>query len=52
MALLGTAPLYADAFGGGLRVLFDNPVFAYFTLCYGINHSGDGRFIFAATKGF
>ena len=52
MALLGTAPLYTDAFGGGLRVLFDNPVFAYFTLCYGINHSGNGRFIFAETKGF
>ncbi len=41
-----------DAFGGGLRVLFDNPVFAYFTFCYGINHEGNIKFCFAATKGF
>jgi len=41
-----------DAFGGGLRILFDNPVFAYFTFCYGVNHEGTGRFCFTATKGF
>lgn len=41
-----------DAFGGGLRILFDNPVFAYFTFCYGVNHEGAGRFCFTATKGF
>ncbi|MCK9169393.1 MAG: hypothetical protein M0P01_03185 [Treponema sp.] len=41
-----------DAFGGGLRVLFDNPVFAYFTFCCGVNHEGAGRFCFTATKGF
>jgi hypothetical protein len=41
-----------DAFGGGLRILFDNPVFAYFTFCCGVNHEGAGRFCFTATKGF
>jgi hypothetical protein len=41
-----------DAFGGGLRILFDNPVFAYFTFCCGVNHDGEGKFYFAATKGF
>jgi hypothetical protein len=41
-----------DAFGGGLRILFDNPVFAYFTFSCGVNHDGEGKFYFAATKGF
>ncbi|MCQ2585094.1 MAG: hypothetical protein MJ185_05835 [Treponema sp.] len=41
-----------EAVGGGIRLLFDNPVFAYFTFCYGINFKGNGKFSFAATKGF
>jgi hypothetical protein len=41
-----------DAFGGGIRVLFDNPVFAYFSFSYGLNHEGKGRFVFTGTAGF
>ncbi|HHU36872.1 MAG TPA: hypothetical protein GXZ47_06545 [Treponema sp.] len=41
-----------DAYGIGLRILFNNPVFAYFTLSYGINHHGDGRFLFCGTAGY
>jgi hypothetical protein len=43
---------FVDAYGGGVRVLFDNPVFAYFTFAYGLNHEGNGRFSFCATAGF
>jgi hypothetical protein len=43
---------FVDAYGGGVRVLFDNPVFAYFTFAYGLNHEGKGRFSFCATAGF
>jgi hypothetical protein len=43
---------FVDAYGGGFRVLFDNPVFAYFTFAYGFNHEGRGRFSFCATAGF
>jgi hypothetical protein len=43
---------FVDAYGGGVRVLFDNPVFAYFTFAYGFNHEGKGRFSFCATAGF
>lgn len=42
----------ADAYGAGLRLLFDNPVFAYFTFSYGLNHDGDGRLMFCGTAGF
>lgn len=42
----------ADAFGAGARILLDNPVFAYFTFSYGVNHEGLGRFILCATAGF
>lgn len=41
-----------DAYGLGLRVLFKNPVFAYFTFSYGVNHKGDGRFLFCGTAGY
>lgn len=41
-----------DAYGAGIRLLFDNPVFAYFSFSYGINRYGKGRFIFTATGGF
>lgn len=43
---------FTDAFGGGLRFLLDNPIFAYFTFSYGINHKGNGRFVFFATGGY
>ena len=43
---------YADAWGAGLRILFDNPVFAYFTFSYGLNHNGEGRFLFCGTAGY
>jgi hypothetical protein len=43
---------FADAYGAGARVLFDNPVFAYFSFSYGWNHEGRSRFTFAATAGF
>lgn len=43
---------FVDAYGGGLRLLFDNPVFAYFTFSYGVNRLGDGRFAFSATAGY
>jgi hypothetical protein len=43
---------WADAFGLGLRLNFDNPVFAWFSFSYGWDHEGQGRFIFSGTKGF
>ncbi len=49
---LSPGSAFRDAYGLGLRVLFDNPVFAYFTLSYGINHEGSGRFIFCGTAGY
>jgi hypothetical protein len=48
----GAASGPLDAYGIGARVLFDNPVFAYFTFTYGVNHEGDGRFIFCGTAGY
>jgi hypothetical protein len=50
--LPGAGGGFVDAAGGGLRLLFDNPVFAYFTFSYGINHDGDGRFLFCGTAGY
>lgn len=41
-----------DAYGLGLRLLFKNPVFAYFTFSYGVNREGSGRFLFCGTAGF
>ena len=50
----GSDGLYSfrDAFGGGIRLLLDNPIFAYFTFAYGLNHEGSSRFVFAVTGGF
>jgi hypothetical protein len=41
-----------DAYGAGLRLVLDNPVFASFSFSYGINRLGKGRFVFTATGGF
>jgi hypothetical protein len=41
-----------DAYGLGLRLIFNNPVFAYFSFSYGWNREGSGRFVFAVTGGF
>lgn len=41
-----------DAFGSGIRLLFDNPVFAYFSFSYGFNHKFQPRFYFSASAGF
>jgi hypothetical protein len=43
---------FADAYGIGLRILFDNPVFAWFTFSCGMNHDGNGRFLFCGTAGY
>ncbi len=43
---------FTDAFGGGLRFLLDNPIFAYFTFSLGWNHEGKPRFVFSATGGY
>lgn len=45
-------PAFRDAVGAGLRLSFDNPVFAYFTATWGINRLGDSRFIFSASGGY
>ncbi len=42
----------AYAFGLGTRILFNNPVFAYFSFTYGMNPSGEGRFMFCGTAGY
>lgn len=41
-----------DAYGLGLAINFDCPVFAYFNFSYGINHQGKGKFVFAAMQNF
>ena len=41
-----------DAYGAGVRVLFDSPVYAYFSFSYGLNRDRDGRFVFAGPAGF
>ena len=52
-AIAGTAATeFVDAYGLGMRILFDNPVFAYFSFSYGINHEGYSRFMFCGTAGF
>ncbi len=43
---------FTDAYGLGLRLLLDNPIFAYFTFSFGWNHEGEGRFVFSATGGY
>jgi len=51
-AVMSGETRFADAYGSGVRMLFDNPVFAYFSFSYGINHNGAGRFLFCGTAGF
>jgi len=41
-----------EAFGAGIRVGLDNPVFAFFTFAYGWNLSGSGRFTMTGSAGF
>ncbi|MBP7901541.1 MAG: hypothetical protein KA015_01865 [Spirochaetes bacterium] len=41
-----------DAYGMGCRILFNAPVFAYFSFSYGFNRKKNGRFIFSGTAGF
>ena len=43
---------FLDAYGAGLLISFDCPVFAYFNFSYGLNHEGKGRFTFAAMQSF
>lgn len=43
---------FLDAYGTGLLISFDCPVFAYFNFSYGLNHEGKGRFTFAAMQSF
>jgi outer membrane protein assembly factor BamA len=45
-------PRSYEGYGAGLRILFENPVFTYFSLSYGGNRDGDTRFVFTATPGF
>ena len=49
--LQGRAGLF-DAYGAGARLLLDNPVFTCLTFSYGINHDGNGRFLFCGTAGY
>lgn len=37
---------FLDAYGLGIQVNFDCPVFAYFNFAYGFNHLGKGKFCF------
>jgi len=37
---------FVDAYGAGLQINFDCPVFAYFNFAYGFNHEGKGKFCF------
>ena len=43
---------FLDAYGIGLQINFECPVFAYFNFSYGVNHLGKGKFIFAAMQSF
>lgn len=44
--------VFAEAVGGGIRILFANPVFASFSFSYGMNRDFNGRFCFAGTAGY
>lgn len=37
---------FFDAFGMGIQINFDCPVFAYFNFTYGLNYKGKGKFSF------
>lgn len=41
-----------DAYGFGIQLNFECPVFAYFNFSYGFNHQGKGKFCFAAVQSF
>ncbi len=41
-----------DAFGAGVQLNLDSPVFVYFNFSYGVNHFGKGKFTFAAMQSF
>lgn len=41
-----------NAFGCGVRILIDNPIFAYFSFSYGINYEKKALFAFSAKAGF
>lgn len=43
---------FLDAYGAGLLISFECPIFAYFNFSYGLNHEGKGRFVFAAMQSF
>ena len=43
---------FLDAYGAGLLISFECPVFAYFNFSYGLNLEGKGRFVFAAMQSF
>ncbi len=43
---------FLDAYGIGLQINFECPVFAYFNFSYGVNHLGERKFIFSAMKSF
>lgn len=47
----GTGKLL-DAYGAGLYLNFDCPVFVTFNFSYGFNHDGKGRFCFAVMQSF
>lgn len=48
----GTKPELLDAYGAGLYLVFDCPVFVTFNFSYGVNHEGKGRFCFAVMQSF
>jgi hypothetical protein len=39
-----------EAAGAGIRIVFENPVFACFAFSYGWNPEGAGRFVFTASR--
>lgn len=43
---------YYNGYGSGIRLLFDNPVFTYFSFSYGTNLKGQTRFVWTGTAGF
>ncbi len=51
-AIASSGAYGSEALGLGLRLLFDNPVFAYFTFTYGVNRRGEGSFRMCGTAGF
>ncbi len=48
----GAGSTLCDGYGLGLRLLFESPMFTYFSFSYGISRGGGTKFIFTATAGF